>query len=188
MGPPEDSTREPGHAERAGRRKRPPRRPRTRPCLMKGCERPLRPRRTRQRYCSPECRQAARKWSHWKAQQRYRATAAGREKRNGQSRRYRERVRNRPPATPEEALGEAARVIPQNFFRPLLRSARLLPGIHRRAAIPRPALLFARVPARHGAGLAARAALAPCPPAAVEQVSHAAGDKPEVLIPTGGAA
>lgn len=120
MGPPEDCTREPGRGERAKRRKRPARRPRTRPCLLKGCERRFRPRQARERYCSPECRQAARKWSHWKAQQRYRATAAGREKRNGQSRRYRERVRTRPPATPEEALPEAARVITQNFFRPLL--------------------------------------------------------------------
>ena len=188
MGPAEDCTREPGRAERAERRKRPAHRPRTRPCLLKGCERRFRPRQARERYCSPECRQAARKWSHWKAQQRYRATAAGREQRNGQSRRYRERVRNRQPATPEEALPEAARVITQNFFRPLLRSARLLPGIRRTAAITRPALLFAPLPARHGAGVAEGAALAPRPPAAVEQVSHAAGDKPDVLIPTGGAA
>jgi len=171
MGPP-DCTRPPERPGRAGRRKRPRRRPRTRRCLLKGCERPFHPRRARQRYCSRECRQAARKWSRWKAQQTYRATAAGREKRNGQSRRYRERVRKRKPATPEEALPEAARVITQNFFRPLLRPPRLLPGIRRRAAIARPAVLFMRVPARDGAGLAARAALAPGPPAAVEPVSQ----------------
>ena len=116
MSPPEDCTREPGHAQRAEPRKRPARRPRTRPCLLKGCERRFRPRRARDRYCSAECRQAARKWSRWKAQLRYRATAAGKEKRNGQSRRYRERVRNRPQATPEEALAETARVIPPKFF------------------------------------------------------------------------
>jgi hypothetical protein len=175
MGPPEDCTREPGHAERAERRKRPARRPRTRPCLLKGCERRFRPRHARDRYCSAECRQAARQWSRWKAQQRYRATAAGKEKRNGQSRRYRERVRNRPQAAPAEALAEAARVIPQNFFRSLLRPPRLLPGIRQEAAIAPPALLFARVPARHGAGLAARAALASRPPAAVELVSGGGG-------------
>jgi hypothetical protein len=169
MGPP-DCTRQPERAERAGRRKWPARRPRTRQCLLKGCERCFRPRRERQRYCSRECGQAARKWSRWKAQQRYRATAAGREKRNGQSRHYRERVRNRKQEMPEEALAEAARVITQNFFRPLLRSARLLPGIRRTAAITRPALLFAPLPARHGAGVAAGAALAPRPPAAVEPV------------------
>jgi hypothetical protein len=116
MGPPEDCTHQPDRPECAGGRKRPARRPRTRPCLLKGCERPFRPRRARQRYCSQECRQAARRWSHWKAQQRYRATATGKEKRNGQSRRYRERVRNRKPTTPEEALSEAARVITQDFF------------------------------------------------------------------------
>lgn len=171
MGPPEDCTRQPDRPECAGRQKRSSRRPRTRECLLKGCERRFRPRRARQRYCSRECRQAARKWSRWKAQQRYRATAAGQEKRNGQSRRYRERVRSRKQATPEEALAEAARVITQDFFRSLLRSPRLLPGIRRTAAIPRPTLLFARVPARHGAGLAARAALGPRPPAAVEQVT-----------------
>ena len=171
MGPPEDCTRQPNHSERAGRPKRPACRPRTRQCLLKGCEQRFRPRRARQRYCCLECRRAARKWSRWKAQQRYRVTAAGKEKRTGQSRRYRERVRNRKPATLEEALAEAARVITPDFFRPLLRPPGLLPGVRRTAAIAQPAVLFARVPARDGTGLAARAALAPRYPAAVEQVS-----------------
>ena len=47
-----------------------------------------------------ECRKAARAWSRWKAQQSYRATAAGKQKRNGQSRRYRERVKE--PKTTRE--------------------------------------------------------------------------------------
>jgi hypothetical protein len=170
MGPPENCTRQPGRAERGGGR-RPPRRPRTRECLLKGCGRRFRPRRARERYCSRECRQAARKWSRWKAQQRYRATAAGREKRNGQGQRYRERVRNRKRATPEEALPEAARVITPGFFRSLLRPPWLLPRVCRPAAIAGPAVLLSRVPARHGAGPATRAALAPRPPAEVEQVS-----------------
>ena len=97
------------------RRKRLPRRPRMRRCLLKGCEKRFHPRQARQRYCSQECREAARKWARWKAQQRYRATAAGQQKRNGQSRRYRERVRSRKPAE-TEAVEEAARVIPQNIF------------------------------------------------------------------------
>lgn len=172
MGPPEDCTRQPNRCERCRGRKRPARRPRTRPCLLKGCERPFRPRRARERYCSRECCEAAGKWRRWKAQQRYRATAAGREKRNGQTRRYRERVRNRKQTTPEEALPKAARVITPNFFRPLLRPSRLLPGVLRTAAIASPKVLFAHVPTGHGTRLAARATLAPCPPAAVEQVSH----------------
>jgi predicted nucleic acid-binding Zn ribbon protein len=116
MGPPEDCTRQPQRQKRGGGRKRPARRPRTRPCLLKGCERPFRPLRATERYCSRECREPTGKWRRWKAQQRYRATAAGREKRNGQSRRYRERVRKRKQTKPEEALPEAARVIPPNFF------------------------------------------------------------------------
>lgn len=86
-------------SRRAGRRRIP--RPRRRRCLLKGCERRFRPQRAQERYCSLECRLAARKWAVWKNQRKYRATAAGRAKRNGQSRRYRERVASRK-ATPEE--------------------------------------------------------------------------------------
>ena len=107
----------------SGRRKRLTRRqggaPRSRRCLLKGCEQRFRPRRARQRYCSEPCRKAARAWSRWKAQERYRDTATGKQQRNGQSRRYRERVRDRkPPAS--EAVPDAARVITKKFFRHLL--------------------------------------------------------------------
>ena len=169
MGPDEDSTlpaedRESGQS--AGRR------PRTRCCLLKGCERRFRPQRAGQRYCSDECRRAARQWSRWKAQQSYRATAAGKERRNGQSRRYRERVRNRRPAAAEEADPDAARVITHKFFRLLLRSPWLLRGIRPAAALAPPAVLFARVPARCGTSLATRAALAPCYATAVEDLNQ----------------
>jgi hypothetical protein len=171
VGPDEDSTlppedREPGQP--------PGRRPRTRCCLLKGCERRFCPQRARQRYCSDECRQAARRWSQWKAQQNYRATAVGKERRNGQSRRYRERVRDRQAAAPEEAVPEAARVITHNFFRLLLRPPWLLRGIRFAAALAPPAVLFAGVPARHGTGLATRAALAPGYAPAVEDVRNTA--------------
>ena len=123
MGPPENPT---GHPEKQAARRRLTRRPRTRPCLLKGCEQRFHPRQARQRYCSQRCREAARKWSQWKAQQRYREKAAGKRKRNGQSVRYRERVRSRKPAEPE-AVSEAARVITtEHFFRPFLRPAGLL--------------------------------------------------------------
>jgi hypothetical protein len=167
VGPDKDSTfpaedRTPG----------PGRRPRTRCCLLKGCKRRFRPRRAGQRYCSDECRRKARRWSRWKAQQSYRATAAGKERRNGQSRRYRQRVRNRPPAAPEQAVPEAARVITHNFFRPLLRPAWLLRGIRPAATLTPPAVLFARVPARHGTSVATRAPLAPRDATAVEDMSQ----------------
>ncbi len=98
-----------------GRRKRSARQPRLRRCLLKGCKQRFHPRQARQRYCSQDCRSAARKWARHKAQQRYRATTEGQQKRNGQSVRYRERVRSRKTAEPE-AVNEAARVIPNNFF------------------------------------------------------------------------
>jgi hypothetical protein len=124
MGPSESPT---AHSEnQEGRPKRLPRRPRKRCCLLKGCEQRFDPRQPRQRYCSAECREAARKWSQWKTQQRYRATTAGKRQRNGQSRRYRERVKSRKLPEPE-AVNEPARVITsEHFFRPFLRPARLL--------------------------------------------------------------
>src|SRR5450631_3680443 len=128
--------------QEAARRKRPRCVPRTRRCLLKGCERSYRPRQARQRYCSGQCRKAARAWSRWKAQETYRATAPGKQKRNGQSRRYRERVRNRKPPA-EEAVPEAARVITKKFFRRLLRPAWLLRGVRAPAALAVAALLLA---------------------------------------------
>ena len=155
MGPPESPTR-PRKNQAAGRQKR---RPRLRRCLLKGCEQRFHPRQARQRYCSEGCRKAARKWSRWKAQQRYRETAAGQAKRNGQSRRYRQRVKSRKPAQPE-AVSEAARVITQeHFFRAHVRPARLLRALRAPAAKSLAALLLRLVPARAGASAGAGAAL-----------------------------
>ena len=115
----------PAARKQVARRKR-RRRPRLRRCLLKGCGQWFHPRQAHQRYCSAECRKAARRWCRWKAQQRYRETAEGKEKRNGQSRRYRERVKDSKPAG-KEAVEEAARVIiPEAFFRAFLRPAGLL--------------------------------------------------------------
>jgi hypothetical protein len=149
MGPPESPTGHPENQE--GRRKRLARWPRMRRCLLKGCEQRFHPRQSHQRYCSQGCREAARQWSRWKAQERYRATRAGQQKRNGQSRRYRERVKSRKPAAPE-AVNAPARVITQeDFFRSLLRPARLLRGIRAYAAKSLTTLLLTGLPARAGA-------------------------------------
>jgi hypothetical protein len=158
MGPPESPTRHSENQE-ADRRKRLARRPRTRRCLLKGCEQRFHPRQARQRYCSERCREAARRWSRGKAQQRYRETAAGQEKRNGQSRRYRERIKSRK--LPElEAVNDSARVITtEHFFQAVLRPARLLRGNRTPAAKSLTTLLLTRVSARHGARLGAGAAL-----------------------------
>jgi hypothetical protein len=124
MGPPKNLT---CHCKKkeARARKRLARRPRARRCLLKGCERRFQPEHPRQHYCGSECREAARKWSKWKAGRKYRATAAGKGKRNGQSQRYRKRVKERKPPE-KEAVSEAARVITKKFFRRLLRPAWLL--------------------------------------------------------------
>jgi hypothetical protein len=157
MGPNENPTN-PADNQKAGRRKRLPCRPRMRRCLLKGCEQRFHPRQARQRYCGECCREAARKWSRWKAQQRYRATRAGQRQRNGQSQRYRERVRSRKP-TQAEVVDEAARVITKNFFRGMLRPARLLRDIRAPAAQSLTTLLHAGVPARAGARRRTGAAL-----------------------------
>jgi hypothetical protein len=150
MGPPENRTSNP--ARQGARRRRPGvRRPRARGCLLKGCEQRFHPRQAGQRYCSAQCREAARAWSRWKAQQRYRETAAGKQKRNHQSQRYRERAHSRKPPEPE-VVGETARVItPEHFFRPRLRSAGLLRMLRASAAKPLAAFLFGVVPACAGA-------------------------------------
>jgi predicted nucleic acid-binding Zn ribbon protein len=114
MGPIENPTGHPENQE--GRRKRLPRRPRMRRCLLKGCEEHFAPRQARQRYCSEECRQTAREWSRWKAQERYRATRAGKQQRNGQSRRYRERVKSRKPPKSQRQLPRPRGSSLQNIF------------------------------------------------------------------------
>jgi hypothetical protein len=158
MGPPEILTR-PRKNQAAGRRKRRARQPRARQCLLKGCEQRFHPRQARQRYCSAECRERARKWSRWKAQQRYRETAAGQEKRNGQSQRYRDRIKSRKPPQ-SEAVSEAARVITKEyFFRAHLRPAGVLRAVRTAAAKSLAALLLRVVPAGAGASRGAGAAL-----------------------------
>jgi hypothetical protein len=171
VGPAEDSTR-PAEHRKPDRPSKQRRRPRMRCCLLKGCERRFDPQRSGQRYCSRECAQGARRWSRWKAQQSYRATKTGREKRNEQSRRYRERVKHRQQTAPEEAVAEPARVITENFFRLLLRPARLLRGLRSAASLTKPALLFTLMQARDGTSLAARAALAPDGASAVADLSR----------------
>jgi len=150
MGPTENLTG-PRKRQAGGRRKPSGRRSRRRCCLLKGCEQRFHPRQAGQRYCSEDCRKAARKWSRWKDQQRYRKTAAGRQQRNGQSRRYRERVKSREASDPA-AVKQAARVItPEHFFRADLRPAGVLRAIRAGASKSLAAFLFAHLPASAGA-------------------------------------
>ncbi len=74
-------------------------------CLLKGCGQWFLPAHPQCRYCSPACREAARCWRRWQAQQKYRSSRNGRDHRQQQSRRYRQRRRSRPPPV---APGSAA--------------------------------------------------------------------------------
>jgi hypothetical protein len=73
---------------------------RPRRCLLKGCDRLFRPTHPLCRYCSADCRQAARHWQSWRAQQNYRATANGRQHRQQQARAYRQRRSAATPRSP----------------------------------------------------------------------------------------
>lgn len=67
-------------------------------CLLKGCEAPFHPPHPLSRYCRDECRRAARAWSQWQANQRYRASEQGKGLRREQSQRWRARARQRRSA------------------------------------------------------------------------------------------
>ena len=75
------------------------------------------------------------------------------------SQRYRKRVKERKPPE-KEVVPEAARVISKNFFRWLLRPARLLRVLPALAAIATATVLFPGVSACDGARLGTRATLA----------------------------
>ena len=181
MGPSENPTSHPQNQATSRGRRRPSRRPRTRRCLLKRCQSRYRPQQALQRYCSAECREAARAWSRWKAQERYRATPAGQERRKAQSRRYRERVRTRREQGLETAAA-TARVITIDFFRGLLRPARLLPQIHSHPKIAAAKVLLEGVPAGCGTRLGAGATLAREPQENATSVSPiSAGDELDIL-------
>src|SRR5450432_1793599 len=122
MGPTENLTG-PRKRQAGGRRKQSGRRPRQRCCLLKGCEQRFHPRQAGQRYCSEGCRKAARKWSRWKAQQRYRETVAGKAKRKEQSRCYRQRAKTREASDPE-AVKQAEGNHSATFFSSTLATGR----------------------------------------------------------------
>jgi len=132
------------------------RRPRRRRCLLKGCRRKFGPQQPRARYCSEACRERARQWRAWKARRRYRQSANGKQKRQAESRRYRER---RPRPEGKITPAGTARVIPTNFL-VLLRPSGVLCGVPAHPTITVAAILFSDLPARSGASSGTRTALA----------------------------
>lgn len=62
-----------------------------RTCLLKGCERIFRPVHALSRYCCRQCVAAAARWRQRMANRRYRASEHGKQRRQEQSKRYRQR-------------------------------------------------------------------------------------------------
>jgi hypothetical protein len=92
--------------------------PRTRRCLLKGCERWFVPPRPQARYCGNDCRLAAQRWRRVQASRRYRANPAGRARRCQQNRSYRQRRRARTAALrhpPCPCEGKRPVAAPENF-------------------------------------------------------------------------
>jgi hypothetical protein len=98
-------------------------------CLLKGCECWFLPRWPQARYCSTDCQIAARCWRVWHANQMYRASKQGKKRRREQSRRYRDRVRERSslaePAPPTPHLDPTSSIIeaeshPENDSPPVI--------------------------------------------------------------------
>lgn len=80
---------------------------RPRLCLLKGCDCLFVPCHPLSRYCSEECKTAARKWSEWKARRGYRASEKGKEQHRQESGRGRERQAQRTVEPPDQ--GDAGR-------------------------------------------------------------------------------
>jgi hypothetical protein len=162
MGPDQDSPTSPQNQEtrRTPRTqgKLRARRPRRRICLLKGCGRVFRPQQPMARYCSDACREEARRWREWRARRHYRQSPNGKQKRQAQSRRYRERRKEQSARKPAALSG--ARVIPTKFFFVLLRPPRLLCRVRPHPAISPATVLFRHLPPRSGAGSRAGEALA----------------------------
>jgi hypothetical protein len=137
------------------RRPRRARRPRRRVCLLKGCGRISRPQQPMARYCSEACQAEARRWRQWKARHRWRQSTNGTQKRQAQSRRYRERRKAAPER--KAVTASAARIIPIKFLFVLLRPSGVLCGVRPHPAITVAAVLFSLLSSRAGTGSGAGA-------------------------------
>jgi hypothetical protein len=105
----------PGSLSSLGTRPQRPRWQRRRRCLLKGCGQWFRPSHPQGRYCCVACRDAARRWQRWRAQQKYRASHNGKGHRQQQARRYRQRgpspplpAPSPPPSPPPPTASAAA--------------------------------------------------------------------------------
>lgn len=83
--------------------------PRGRRCLLKGCEAWFRSPHPLARYCSEACLRAARRWSQWRANCRYRQSEHGKERRRQQCQRRRERQCSKDDAPGNESAASGER-------------------------------------------------------------------------------
>ena len=82
---------------------------RCRRCLLKGCESRFRPAHPLSRYCSRICSAKARCWAFRRANERYRRSEQGKQRRRTQACRYRERQRLKAASAEESAPPETSR-------------------------------------------------------------------------------
>ena len=80
-------------------------------CLLQRCERSFQPHHPLDRYCSPECLAAARRWQRRFANQIYRRSTSGKLRRKEQAKRYRVLVKQREAL---EQLAEQGNSAPAN--------------------------------------------------------------------------
>jgi hypothetical protein len=120
------------------------RRPRSRTCLLKGCGRKFRPRHPLERYCSKHCRDQARKWRQWKARHEYRQSPHGKQVRRAQSRRYRQRRKNKGVKKRRSKVREGHHK--KSFFM-LLQPPRVLRNVPPQAPLTPATVLLQGMPA-----------------------------------------
>ena len=76
--------------------------------ILKDCERWFQAKQPQERHCSDVCRKEGERWRRWRASQGWRASERGKECRRCQSRRYRERQRQKREALQATCLQEKA--------------------------------------------------------------------------------
>ena len=133
----------------------------SRVCLLKGCGTLFVPHHHLERYCSEECVHAARIWRRWLADQKYRATEAGKRRRQEQSQRYRERrPEEAEPMSDPPRNGSRGRSQRRIRKKMLLPSAGMLRAVHASPAIAAPEVLQRRVLRGHADSSGPRETLA----------------------------
>ena len=135
----------------------PCRRARRRKCILKDCECWFQPKQPQERYCSDVCRKEGERWRRWRASQGWRASERGKECRRCQSRRYRERQRQKREAlqlTCLQAKGEREGQRSNKSWNHFVRPTWLLCVIQHHVTKSLAEVLFVRLPPSDASGAA----------------------------------